>query len=83
MRQHKSNLKTKALLAERAHAMRHCPTASEAALFRLLSAKMRIPLHPITRSGGIRSGFRSSDQSRSEATSAGLVRQRVGVRVGS
>jgi len=39
MRQPKSNLKTKALLAERAHALRHCPTASEAALHRLLSGK--------------------------------------------
>ena len=42
MRQPKSSLKTKALLAERAHAMRQCHTASEAALFRLLSAKLGV-----------------------------------------
>ena len=42
----------------------------------------RITLHPISRSGGIRSSFRRSDQLRSEATSTGMVRRRVGGRVG-
>lgn len=37
MRQPKLNLKRQAVLAERAHSMRHAPTASEAALWRLLS----------------------------------------------
>jgi very-short-patch-repair endonuclease len=39
MRQRKPDPKRQKLLAERAHAMRHEPTASEAALFRLLSGK--------------------------------------------
>jgi len=39
MRQPKLNRKRQALLAERAHAMRHAPTASEAALWRLLSGR--------------------------------------------
>ena len=37
MRKPKLNPKREALLAERAHAMRHTPTRSEAALWRLLS----------------------------------------------
>ena len=37
MRKPKLNPKREALLAERAHAMRHAPTRSEAALWRLLS----------------------------------------------
>ena len=37
MRQPKLNQKRQALLAERAHAMRHAPTESEAVLWRLLS----------------------------------------------
>lgn len=39
MRQQKLIEKKQALLAERAHGMRHAPTASEAALWRLISAK--------------------------------------------
>jgi very-short-patch-repair endonuclease len=39
MRQRKPDPKTEKLLAERAHGMRHAPTASEAALFCLLSGK--------------------------------------------
>lgn len=39
MRHRKQNPKAHALLAERAHGMRHAPTESEAALFRLLSGK--------------------------------------------
>ena len=39
MRPPKHNPKTQALLQLRAHAMRHAPTESEAALFRLLSGK--------------------------------------------
>lgn len=39
MRPHKSNPKRNALLSERAHGLRHRPTASEAALHRLLSGK--------------------------------------------
>ena len=39
MRHRKPNPKVQALLAERAHAMRQAPTASEEALFRLLSGK--------------------------------------------
>jgi very-short-patch-repair endonuclease len=39
MRQRKSDPKTETLLAERAHGMRHAPTASEAALWRLVAGK--------------------------------------------
>lgn len=39
MRKPKPNTKRQALLAEHAHAMRHAPTPSEAALWRLLSAR--------------------------------------------
>ena len=39
MRKPKLNPKRQALLAERAQAMRHAPTPSEAALWRLLSAR--------------------------------------------
>jgi very-short-patch-repair endonuclease len=39
MRQRNPDPKTEKLLAERAHGMRHAPTASEAALWRLISAK--------------------------------------------
>jgi len=39
MRKPKLNPKRQALLAERAHAMRHAPTPSEAALWRLLSVR--------------------------------------------
>ena len=39
MRKPQLNSKRQALLAERAHAMRHAPTASEAALWRLISAR--------------------------------------------
>ena len=39
MRQRKPDPKRQRLLSERAHAMRHAPTESEAALFRLLSGK--------------------------------------------
>ena len=38
MRKPQLNSKRQALLAERAHAMRHAPTRSEAALWRLLAA---------------------------------------------
>ena len=39
MRKPRLNTKRQALVAERAHAMRHAPTPSEAALWRLLSAR--------------------------------------------
>ena len=39
MRKPKLNTKRQLLLAERAHAMRHSPTDSEAALWRLLSGR--------------------------------------------
>lgn len=39
MRQTKPSPKRRAVLNERAHAMRHAPTPSEAALFRLLSGR--------------------------------------------
>jgi len=41
MRQQRLSQKKQALLEERAHGMRHAPTASEAALWRLISAKKR------------------------------------------
>lgn len=51
MRQSKPSPKRRAVLNERAHAMRHAPTPSEAALFRLLSGgklgvgfKRQVPL---------------------------------------
>ena len=39
MQKPQPNTKRQALLAERAHAMRHAPTPSEAALWRLVSAR--------------------------------------------
>ena len=39
MRKPQLNIKRQVLLVERAHAMRHAPTASETALWRLLSAR--------------------------------------------